>query len=334
LGIAKNSIFGEALIFFITDSIKIAILLVAIIFFVSFLRSYLPPEKVKKVLANRFEFVGNILATMIGIVTPFCSCSAVPLFIGFVESGVPLGVTFSYLVSAPMVNEVAAVLLLGLFGWKIALIYVVSGVVIAVVTGVIIGKFKLEGWVEDYVWKIKAGSTAVEDTKILAQRIKEARQYTFNLFKNIYPYVLLGVLLGAFIHGYAPENFLASLAGKGNIFAVPLAVLLGAFIHGYAPENFLASLAGKGNIFAVPLAVLIGVPLYSNAAGTIPIVKALIEKGLPLGTALAFMMAITALSLPEMIILRKVLKPKLLSVYIAILTVGVIFTGYLFNWVM
>ena len=301
--IAKNSIFGEALNFFITDSIKIAILLVAIIFFVSFLRSYLPPEKVKKVLANRFEFVGNILAAMIGIVTPFCSCSAVPLFIGFVESGVPLGVTFSYLVSAPMVNEVAAVLLLGLFGWKIALIYVVSGVVIAVVTGVIIGKFKLEGWVEDYVWKIKAGSTAVEDTKILAQRIKEARQYTFNLFKNIYPYVLLGVLLGAFIHGYAPENFLASLAGKGNI-------------------------------FAVPLAVLIGVPLYSNAAGTIPIVKALIEKGLPLGTALAFMMAITALSLPEMIILRKVLKPKLLSVYIAILTVGVIFTGYLFNWVM
>ena len=301
--IAKNSIFGEALNFFITDSIKIAILLVAIIFFVSFLRSYLPPEKVKKVLANRFEFVGNILATMIGIVTPFCSCSAVPLFIGFVESGVPLGVTFSYLVSAPMVNEVAAVLLLGLFGWKIALIYVVSGVVIAVVTGVIIGKFKLEGWVEDYVWKIKAGSTAVEDTKILAQRIKEARQYTFNLFKNIYPSVLLGVLLGAFIHGYAPENFLASLAGKGNI-------------------------------FAVPLAVLIGVPLYSNAAGTIPIVKALIEKGLPLGTALAFMMAITALSLPEMIILRKVLKPKLLSVYIAILTVGVIFTGYLFNWVM
>ena len=301
--IAKNSIFGEALNFFITDSIKIAILLVAIIFFVSFLRSYLPPEKVKKVLANRFEFVGNILATMIGIVTPFCSCSAVPLFIGFVESGVPLGVTFSYLVSAPMVNEVAAVLLLGLFGWKIALIYVVSGVVIAVVTGVIIGKFKLEGWVEDYVWKIKAGSTAVEDTKILAQKIKEARQYTFNLFKNIYPSVLLGVLLGAFIHGYAPENFLASLAGKGNI-------------------------------FAVPLAVLIGVPLYSNAAGTIPIVKALIEKGLPLGTALAFMMAITALSLPEMIILRKVLKPKLLSVYIAILTVGVIFTGYLFNWVM
>ena len=303
MGIAKNSIFGEALNFFITDSIKIAILLVAIIFFVSFLRSYLPPEKVKKVLANRFEFVGNILAAMIGIVTPFCSCSAVPLFIGFVESGVPLGVTFSYLVSAPMVNEVAAVLLLGLFGWKIALIYVVSGVVIAVVTGVIIGKFKLEGWVENYVWKIKAGSTAVEDTKILAQRIKEARQYTFNLFKNIYPSVLLGVLLGAFIHGYAPENFLASLAGKGNI-------------------------------FAVPLAVLIGVPLYSNAAGTIPIVKALIEKGLPLGTALAFMMAITALSLPEMIILRKVLKPKLLSVYIAILTVGVIFTGYLFNWVM
>ena len=303
LGLARASIFGGAVNFFAYDIIKIAILLFVIIFAVSFIRSFLPPEKIKKILTNRFEIFGNVLAAMIGIITPFCSCSAIPLFIGFVESGVPLGVTFSYLVSAPMVNEVAAVLLLGLFGWKIALIYIVSGVVIAILTGAIIGKMKLEHWVEDYVWKIKAGNALAESEKNVSARIKEAWQYTIDLFKKIFPYVLLGVGVGSFIHGYAPENFLANLAGKGNI-------------------------------FAVPIAVLIGVPLYSNAAGTIPIVKSLIEKGLPLGTALSFMMAVTALSLPEMIILRKVLKPKLLAVYIAILTIGIIFTGYLFNWII
>jgi len=303
LGLAKASIFGPAVNFFVYDSIKIAILLFVIIFAVSFVRSFLPPEKIKKILTNRFEIVGNVLAAIIGIVTPFCSCSAVPLFIGFVESGVPLGVTFSYLVSAPMVNEVAAVLLLGLFGWKVALIYIVSGVTIAIITGVLLGKMKLEHLVEDYVWKIKAEQAVELEAKNTMARIKEARQYTIDLFKKIFPYVLLGVGVGAFIHGYAPENFLATLAGKGNI-------------------------------FAVPIAVLIGVPLYSNAAGTIPIVKSLIEKGLPLGTALSFMMAVTALSLPEMIILRKVLKPKLLAIYIAILTIGIIFTGYLFNWII
>lgn len=303
LGLTRASIFGKAMNFFVYDSIKIAILLFVIIFVVSFIRSFLPPEKIKKILTNRFKIIGNVLAATIGIITPFCSCSAVPLFIGFVESGVPLGVTFSYLVSAPMVNEVAAVLLLGLFGWKIASIYIVSGVVIAILTGAIIGKMKLEHWVEDYVWKIKAGQAADLEAQNTTARIKEARQYTINLFKKIFPYVLLGVGVGAFIHGYAPENFLANLAGKGNI-------------------------------FAVPIAVLIGVPLYSNAAGTIPIVKSLIEKGLPLGTALSFMMAVTALSLPEMIILRKVLKPKLLAIYIAILTIGIIFTGYLFNWII
>ena len=303
LGLAKASVFGEAINFFVFDSIKIAILLFVIIFSVSFIRSFLPPEKIKKILTNRFEIAGNVLAALLGIITPFCSCSAVPLFIGFVESGIPLGVTFSYLVSAPMVNEVAAVLLLGLFGWKIALIYIVSGVAIAILIGTIIGKMKLEHWVEDYVWKIKAGNAPAESEKNMPTRIKEARQYTIDLFKKIFPYVLLGVGVGAFIHGYAPENFLANLAGKGNI-------------------------------FAVPIAVLIGVPLYSNAAGTIPIVRSLIEKGLPLGTALSFMMAVTALSLPEMIILRKVLKPKLLAVYIAILTIGIIFTGYLFNWII
>jgi len=289
--------------FFVYDGIKIAILLFVIIFAVSFIRSFLPPEKIKKILTNRFEIVGNVLAAVIGTITPFCSCSAVPLFIGFVESGVPLGVTFSYLVSAPMVNEVAAVLLLGLFGWKVALIYIVSGVTIAIITGALLGKMKLEHLVEDYVWKIKAEQTVELEVKNTMARIKEARQYTIDLFKKIFPYVLLGVGVGAFIHGYAPENFLANLAGKGNI-------------------------------FAVPIAVLIGVPLYSNAAGIIPIVRSLIEKGLPLGTALSFMMAVTALSLPEMIILRKVLKPKLLAVYVAILTIGIIFTGYLFNWII
>lgn len=298
-----ETIFGGAVNYFIYDSIKIGLLLFFIIFLVSIGRSYLPPEKIKKVLANKFEFLGNILAALIGIVTPFCSCSAVPLFIGFVESGVPLGVTFSYLVSAPMVNEVAAVLLLGMFGWKIAAIYILSGVAIAVLTGFIMGKMNLHHLVEDYVWKIKVGDVAGENKRTFKKRLAEAYRYTVGLIKKVYPYVLVGVGLGAFIHGYAPENFLSQIARKGNL-------------------------------FAVPLAVLVGVPLYSNAAGVIPIVRSLIEKGLPIGTALAFMMSVTALSLPEMIILRKVLKPKLLVIYITILTLGIIFTGYLFNWLM
>src|SRR3989339_1211874 len=238
LVIAKNSIFGEALNFFITDSIKIAILLVAIIFFVSFLRSYLPPEKVKKVLANRFEFVGNILAAMIGIVTPFCSCSAVPLFIGFVESGVPLGVTFSYLVSAPLINEVALAMLWGLFGWKIALIYLVSGWIIATFVGYLLGKLKLEKYVEDYVYKIKIKQELKEKKKLQKERIKESLSEVKSIIKKVFPYVLIGIGIGAVIHGYAPENLLTQIAGKGNW-------------------------------FAVPIAILIGIPLYSNAAGII-----------------------------------------------------------------
>ena len=299
----RKTILGEGVNFFIYDSIKILILLFSIIFIVSFIRSYLPPEKIKKLLTNRFEFLGNILAALIGIITPFCTCSAVPLFIGLVESGVPLGVTFSYLISAPMVNEVAAVLLLGLFGPTIALLYILSGVIMAVVVGSILGKMKLEYLVEEYVWKIKVGKNTTENNKSIKQKISEAYSYTVTLVKKVYPYVLIGVGAGALIHGYAPENFLAKIAGRNN----PL---------------------------AVPIAVLIGVPLYSNAAGTIPIVKSLIEKGLPVGTSLAFMMAVTALSFPEMIILRKVLKPKLLALYFGILTVGIIFTGYLFNAVL
>jgi uncharacterized membrane protein YraQ (UPF0718 family) len=301
--LTKDSVLAGAVNFFIFDSIKIFLLLSVIIFVVSVIRSYLPPERTKKWLSNRFEIIGNILAALIGIVTPFCSCSAVPLFIGLVESGVPLGVTFSYLISAPMVNEVAAVMLLGLFGPMVALLYIGSGVVIAVIVGYILGRMRLEYLVEDYVWKIKVNNQMVNIKKTFSDRLKEAYQYTLDLVKKVYPYVLIGVAVGALVHGYTPENFLARIAGKGN----PL---------------------------AVPLAVLIGVPLYSNAAGTIPIVKSLIEKGLPIGTALAFMMSVTALSFPEMIILRKVLKLKLLAIYIAILTLGIIFTGYLFNAVL
>ena len=301
--LAKNSVLGGAVNFFMYDSIKIFLLLSVIIFVVSVIRSYLPPEKTKKWLSNRFEIVGNIIAALIGIVTPFCSCSAVPLFIGLVESGVPLGVTFSYLIAAPMVNEVAAIMLLGLFGPGVSILYITSGVIIAVIVGYLLGRMKLEYLVEDYVWKIKVQSETVTFNQSINERIKEAFLYTTDLVKKVFPYVLVGVAAGALVHGYAPENFLARIAGRNNP-------------------------------FAVPIAVLIGVPLYSNAAGTIPIVKSLIEKGLPIGTALAFMMSVTALSFPEMIILRKVLKPKLLTIYIAILTLGIIFTGYLFNIVL
>ena len=299
----KGSIFGEALNFFIYDSIKIFILLAVIIFAVSYIRTYLAPEKVKKILSKRFEIFGNMTASTIGIFTPFCSCSAVPLFIGFVESGVPLGVTFSYLIAAPLINEVAAALLWGLFGWEIALLYIASGWIISVVAGFILGKMHLEKYVEDYVYNIKVKQNLKLEKKTKKQRAKEAYGEVKSIIKRVFPYVLIGIAIGAFIHGYAPENLLTNIAGKGNW-------------------------------LAVPIAVLIGVPLYSNAAGVIPIVSSLIEKGLPLGTALAFMMAVVALSLPEIIILRKVLKPKLLIIYVTIVTAGIIFTGYLFNFLI
>ncbi len=302
--LADHVSFGiEPLNFFIYDSVKIFVLLIVIIYVVTFLRSFVSPEKTRKLLTRKFPVVGNILAALIGIVTPFCSCSAVPLFIGFIDSAVPLGATFPYLISSPMVNEVAAVLLLGLFGWQTAGLYILSGVIIAITAGFILGKLKLEPLVEDYVWKIKANQTDLSTRITLKDRLTDAKVYTADLVKKVFPYVLLGVGIGALIHGYAPANFLAKVAGRDN----PLAVLI---------------------------AVAIGVPLYSNAAGTVPIVSSLIGKGLPLGTALAFMMSVTALSLPEMVILRKVLKPKLLAIYIAILTLGIIFTGYFFNLII
>jgi hypothetical protein len=293
---------GSAIDFFIYDTAKIFFLLVVIIFAISLLRSFFPPEKTKRVLEKVPEFIGNILAALLGIVTPFCSCSAVPLFIGFIEAGVPLGVTFSFLVSAPMVNEVALIMLWGLFGWKIALLYIASGIVVAIASGLVIGKMKLEKWVEEYVYKIRSGEAAAL-TLTWKDRISYALGYAGEIVGKVWPYVLVGIAIGGFMHGYAPADFLAKYAGSGVW-------------------------------YAVPLAVLIGVPLYSNAAGVIPIVKVLMEKGMAMGTALSFMMAVTALSLPEAILLRKVLKPKLLAIYFSVVAVGIMLTGYLFNAVI
>ncbi len=292
-----------ALEFFIYDTIKIFMLLAVIIFAISFVRSYFPPEKTRKILSHKKEFIGNILASLLGVVTPFCSCSAVPLFIGFIEGGVPLGVTFSFLISSPMVNEVAIVLLWGLFGWKITAIYIGTGLFVAMVGGYVIGKLKLERWVEEYVYQMHVGENQQVNTQTFGERIGYARYNTKDILGKVWLYVLI-------------------------------AIGIGGFIHGYVPQDFLASIAGKGNWFAVPVAVLVGVPLYSNAAGVIPIVYALMSKGLTLGTVLAFMMAVTALSLPEMIILRKVLKVRLLAVFVGIMTVTIMAVGYLFNAIM
>jgi len=304
LGMEKGKAFSDALEFFIYDTIKIFLLLAVIIFIVSFIRSFFPPEKTKRILSHKKEFIGNILAALLGVVTPFCSCSAVPLFIGFIESGVPLGVTFSFLISSPMVNEVALVMLWGLFGWKIALIYISTGLIVAITAGIIIGKLKLEKWVEEYVYQIKFGGDTGEVIKpAFRERLTYAKANVADILRKVWIYIVIAIAIGGFIHGYVPQDFLLKYAGRDNIFAVPVAVIL-------------------------------GVPLYSNAAGVIPIVYALMQKGLALGTVLAFMMAVTALSLPEMIILRKVLKPKLLVVFVSIMTVTIIFVGYMFNYIL
>jgi uncharacterized protein len=294
---------AAALDFFLYDTAKILILLAVIIFAISFVRSFFPPEKTRKILSHKKEFIGNILAALLGVVTPFCSCSAVPLFIGFVEGGVPLGVTFSFLISSPMVNEVAIVLLWGLFGWKITAIYIGTGLTVAIIGGLIIGKLKLEKWVEEYVYSMHLGEAEVAFAQTLRERIGYAKFNTKDILGKIWFFVII-------------------------------AIGIGGFIHGYVPEDFLVRYAGRGNWFAVPVAVLVGVPLYSNAAGVIPIVYALMSKGLALGTTLAFMMAVTALSLPEMIILRKVLKVRLLAVFVGIMTVTIMAVGYLFNAIM
>jgi uncharacterized protein len=299
LGLVKGTHLADALNFFIYDVIKIFLLLTTIIFVVSVVRSFFPPEKTRKFLSRKQSWIGNILAALLGIVTPFCTCSAIPLFIGFLESGVPLGVTLSFLIPSPTVNEVALVMLLGLFGWKIALLYVGSGVVIAILAGIFLGRLKLERYVEEYVYQTKLGTADVQ-APTFRQRVVDAWEYTKQILKKVFPWVLGGVGIGALIHGYVPVDWLARVAGRGNP-------------------------------FAVPIAVLVGVPLYSNAAGTIPIVQALTAKGVPIGTALALMMAVTALSLPEAIILRKVMKPRLLGVYFGVVAVAIMLVGYLFN---
>jgi uncharacterized membrane protein YraQ (UPF0718 family) len=302
IGLASGTRPAEALVFFIYDTIKIFLLLSVVIFTVSILRSFFPPERTRKILSHKRIFIGNILAALLGVATPFCSCSAVPLFMGFVEAGVPLGVTFSFLISSPMVNEVALVLLFGLFGWKVAAIYLLAGLTVALIGGIVIGKLNLEKWVEEYVYQIKMGKSA-EQSLSFNDRVGYARASTKEILRKVWLFVII-------------------------------AIGIGGFIHGYVPEDFLVRAAGPGNPFAVPVAVAVGVPLYANAAGAIPIVYALMEKGLGIGTALAFMMAVTALSLPEMIILRKVLKIPLLAVFAGIMTVTITAVGYLFNAIL
>lgn len=293
---------GEALNFFIYDTLKIFFLLTVIIYAVAIIRSWFPPERTKRILSHKREYVGNVMAALLGIVTPFCSCSAVPLFIGFVESGVPLGVTFSFLVSSPMVNEVALVMLWGMFGWKIAFIYIGTGLLVAIVSGIVIGRLKMEKYVQDYVWEMRVGNGEVVEQS-WPERFAYAREYTLGLLKKIWPYVVIGIGIGGFIHGYVPQDFLVRWAGRDNPFAVPVAVAL-------------------------------GVPLYANAAGVIPIVQALTAKGMAIGTVLSFMMAVTALSLPEAIILKNVLKNRLLGVFFGTVTVAIVIVGYLFNAIL
>jgi len=302
LGLAPTDRLGEALNFFVYDTLKIFLLLTTIVYVVAVIRSYFSPERTRRILSHNREYVGNVLAALLGIVTPFCSCSAVPLFIGFVESGIPLGVTFSFLISSPMVNEIALIMLWGLFGWKIALIYVASGLVVAIAAGIVIGRLKMERYVQDYVWEVKVGATEIQE-QTFRERLNYAREYTHSLLKKIWPYVVVGIGLGAFIHGYAPADLLLKYAGRDN----PL---------------------------AVPLAVVIGVPLYSNAAGIIPIVQALMEKGMATGTVLAFMMAVTALSFPEAVILKNVLKTRLLLTFFGIVAAAIVLVGYLFNAIL
>lgn len=303
LKIERGTHLAEALEFFFYDVPKVLMLLVLIVFIVGVIRSFFTPERTRKILVGKRESVGNILAALLGIVTPFCTCSAVPLFIGFVSAGIPLGVTFSFLISAPMVNEIALVLLYGMFGWKVALIYLSTGLFIAIVAGWVIGRMKLEHLIEDWVRNAKPA---------LNQNLETSEQWTMR-----FDYGLQAV---------------KDIVGK-IWFYIVLGIAVGAGIHGYVPQDFMASIMGKEAWWSVPLAVLIGVPLYSNAAGIIPIVHALLGKGAALGTVLAFMMSVIGLSLPEVIILRKVLKPKLIAVFVGVVAFGILLVGYLFNMI-
>jgi len=304
LQLTSGSHFTEALRFFIFEVPKVLLLLTLIIFLVGIIRSYFSPERTRRILEGKSLFTGNILASMLGIVTPFCSCSAIPLFLGFVEAGIPIGVTFSFLIASPMINEVAVVLLFGLFGWKVAVIYITTGLTISIITGWLIGRMNLRHWVQDWVYQTQYGTTNDEEQKLtFSDRI----QYGYNAVKEIIGKVWIYVVIG---------------------------IAVGAGAHGFVPQDFMVSLMGKSAWYSVPLSVLVGVPLYSNAAGIIPIVSVLIEKGASLGTALAFMMAVIGLSLPEMIILKKVLKLPFILTFAGIMAAGIMFVGFLFNIVM
>jgi len=304
LGIEKGTHLGGAIQFFVYDTPKVMLLLTLIVFIIGMIRSFFTQERTRKYLAGKRETAGNVMAALLGIVTPFCSCSAVPLFLGFVQAGVPLGVTFSFLIAAPMVNEIALVLLYGLLGWKVAAIYLTSGLLIAIISGWIIGRFKLEHWIEDWVQELRAAEAIVIEEKLtMADRIGRGKDAVRDIVGKVWLYVVAGIAVGALIHGYVPETFMASIMGKDAW-------------------------------WSVPAAVVVGIPMYSNAAGIVPIVEALLGKGAALGTVLAFMMSVIALSLPEMVILRKVLKPKLIAVFIAVVGSGILFTGFLFNLII
>jgi uncharacterized protein len=301
LRLDKGSHLTEAIRFFLYDTPKVLILLTVIVFVVGIIRSYFSPEKTRKALEGKPLFAGNVMAAGLGVLTPFCTCSAIPLFIGFVESGIPLGVTFSFLVAAPMINEVALVLLFGLFGWKTALLYASTGLLIAIFSGWVIGKLKVERFVEEWVYEIKSGDFQMAEQQItFTDRIQAGYTAVVDIVSKVWIYIVAGIAIGAAVHGYVPENFMASIMGKDAW-------------------------------WSVPLAVLIGVPLYSNAAGVIPILQALLEKGAALGTALAFMMSVIGLSLPEMVILRKIIKLPLIAIFIGVVATGIMIVGFLFN---
>ena len=294
----------EALRFFIYEAPKVLMLLVLIIFIVGIIRTYFSPEKTRKALEGKSLFAGNVMASLLGIVTPFCSCSAIPLFLGFVEAGIPLGVTFSFLIAAPMINEVALILLIGLFGWKVAVIYVITGLTIAILAGFILEKLNLKRYVADWVYKTHAEQNQeAEAFMTFQQRISAGWDVVKEIVGKIWIYILLGIAVGA-----------------------------GA--HGFVPDAYLAGALGNQNWYSVPLAILVGIPLYSNAAGIIPIVSVLIEKGVTLGTALAFMMSVIGLSLPEIIILKKVLKWQLIGIFIGVVAIGIVIVGLIFNYMV
>ncbi len=305
LGMRATARLTETLHFFLYDTIKIALLLVGIIFVVTVLRSYMSIERTRALLGGRREGLGNVAAAGLGVVTPFCSCSAVPAFIGFVAAGVPIGVTLSFLIASPLVNEIAVGMLLTMFGWKIAALYVVAGLTIATLAGWLLGRLGVQRWVEPFVFQTTLGGQVIDSTAglTLDQRIQMGVEEVRTILRKIWPYLLVGIGLGAVIHGWAPADFFTRYAGPGDA-------------------------------FGVLVAVVVGVPLYSNAAGIMPLVQALHDKGLPMGTLLAFMMSVVALSLPELVLLRRVLKPKLLATFVAVVGSGIVAVGYLFNAVL